>query len=161
MDTFPLAALAAQETPVLNKWWSPHYASSLVSLKDLAEVSAIVFNEGEKHYLAEYPLCSTLPTKETDVVALVEQRIGKKIEIKVPDLEGGSDRLMKFLYGGGPDQGSKGDLRGDLVRDTVERLILYYNARGLQGSPNVMRWLLGREPTSVEQWIEDVLGKAN
>ncbi|EFY89371.1 putative nucleoside-diphosphate-sugar epimerase [Metarhizium acridum CQMa 102] len=158
MDTFPLAKLVAQEKPVLDKWWSPNYASSLVSLKDLAEVSAKVLNERERHYLAEYPLCSTTPIAETEVVKLVEKRIGKQIEVRVPSLETGSDKLMEFLYGDKTGKtGNQGDPRGDLVRDTVERLILYYNRRGLQGSPNVMRWLLEREPTSVEQWIESVL----
>ncbi|KHN98026.1 NAD(P)-binding domain protein [Metarhizium album ARSEF 1941] len=158
MDTFPLAKLAAQEKPVLDKWWSPNSASSLVSLDDLAEVSAKVLNERERHYLAEYPLCSTTPISETEVVNLVEKRIGKRIEVRVPSLEAGSDRLMERLYGDKTGQmGNEGDPRGDLVRDTVERLILYYNRRGLQGSPNVMTWLLGRDPTSVEQWIENVL----
>ncbi|OAQ62797.1 nucleoside-diphosphate-sugar epimerase [Pochonia chlamydosporia 170] len=161
MDTFPLAKLVAQEKPVLDKWWSPNYASSLVSLADLAEVSVKVLNEREAHYLAEYPLCSTKPIAETDVVKLVENRIGKQIEVRVPSLEAGSDKLMEFLYGAGTRQlGSQGDPRGDLVRDTVERLILYYNRRGLQGSPNVMRWLLEREPTSVEEWIDNVLANA-
>ncbi|OAA43659.1 NAD(P)-binding domain protein [Metarhizium rileyi] len=156
MDTFPLARLVAQEKPVLDKWWSPNYASSLVSLKDLAEVSAKVLNEREPHYLAEYPLCSTAPIAETEVVKLVERRIGRHIEVRVPSLEAGSDNLMEFLYGDKTGKtGNHGDPRGDLVRDTVERLILYYNRRGLQGSPNVMRWLLEREPTSVEQWIDD------
>ncbi|EFY96636.1 hypothetical protein MHUMG1_01345 [Metarhizium humberi] len=161
MDTFPLARLASQEKPVLDKWWSPNYASSLVSLKDLAEVSAKVLNERERHFLAEYPLCSTTPIAETEVVKLVEKRIGKQIEVRVPSLEAGSDKLMEFLYGDKTGKtGNQGDPRGDLVRDTVERLILYYNRRGLQGSPNVMRWLLEREPTSVEQWIESVLSSS-
>ncbi|KAF5133373.1 hypothetical protein E5D57_003997 [Metarhizium anisopliae] len=161
MDTFPLARLASQEKPVLDKWWSPNYASSLVSLKDLAEVSAKVLNERERHFLAEYPLCSTTPIAETEVVKLVEKRIGKQIEVRVPSLEAGSDKLMEFLYGDKTgNTGNQGDPRGDLVRDTVERLILYYNRRGLQGSPNVMRWLLEREPTSVEQWIESVLSSS-
>ncbi|KID83464.1 NAD(P)-binding domain protein [Metarhizium guizhouense ARSEF 977] len=161
MDTFPLARLVAQEKPVLDKWWSPNYASSLVSLKDLAEVSAKVLNERERHFLAEYPLCSTTPIAETEVVKLVEKRIGKQIEVRVPSLEAGSDKLMEFLYGDKTGKtGNQGDPRGDLVRDTVERLILYYNRRGLQGSPNVMRWLLEREPTSVEQWIESVLSSS-
>lgn len=161
MDTFPLARLVSQEKPVLDKWWSPNYASSLVSLKDLAEVSAKVLNERERHFLAEYPLCSTTPIAETEVVKLVEKRIGKQIEVRVPSLEAGSDKLMEFLYGDKTGKtGNQGDPRGDLVRDTVERLILYYNRRGLQGSPNVMRWLLEREPTSVEQWIESVLSSS-
>ena len=49
---------------------------------------------------------------------------------------------------------TEGDLRGDIPRDEAERLVLYYNRRGLKGSPNVLRWLLGHEPTSVEAWVD-------
>lgn len=52
---------------------------------------------------------------------------------------------------------AEGDLRGDIARDEAERLILFYNRRGLKGSPNVLRWLLGREPTTVESWVEGEL----
>jgi uncharacterized protein YbjT (DUF2867 family) len=149
---------------VLEKWWVPEHENSVIALADLAEASAKVLNERERHYLAEYPLCSTLPISETDIVRIIEKRIGKKIELKTPTFEVGVNKLIKALYGGeengagelGLGLASKDDLRGDLVRDTVEHLILFYNRRGLKGSPNVLRWLLGREPTSVKQWVDSV-----
>ncbi len=42
------------------------------------------------------------------------------------------------------------------TRDAGQRMLLYYNERGLVGSTNVMRWLLGREPA---QWEECAGGK--
>ncbi|KAB8248772.1 hypothetical protein F9C07_2057511 [Aspergillus flavus] len=162
LDAYPVAALAAQEHPVLEKWWKPEHANSVIALADLAEASAKVLNEREKHYLAEYPLCSTMPISETEIIQIIEKRIGKKIELKTPSFETGVNKLIRALYGGeekgdgelGLGLASEGDLRGDLVRDTVEHLILFYNRRGLKGSPNVLRWLLGREPTSVVQWVD-------
>ncbi|KAL4936284.1 hypothetical protein BDV06DRAFT_216800 [Aspergillus oleicola] len=167
MNAYPVAALAEQEHPVLEKWWKPEHKNSVIALEDLAEASAKVLNERERHYLAEYPLSSTMPISEAEILGIIEKRIGKKIELKTPSFETGVTKLTKALYGGeesgtgelGLGPASEGDLRGDLVRDTLSHLILFYNHRGLKGSPNVLRWVLGREPTSVEQWVDSVAPK--
>ncbi|KAH8693366.1 hypothetical protein GQ44DRAFT_733945 [Phaeosphaeriaceae sp. PMI808] len=167
MDAYPVAALAAQEKPVLGKWWTPEHKNSVISLMDLAEASAKVLNERESHYLAEYPLCSNLPISEAEIVRIIEKRVGKEVAIIAPAFEIGVKKLATSLYGrglaGDIEMGelglglaSEGDLRGDLVRDTVEALIQSYNKRGLKGNPNVMRWLLGCEPTSVAQWVDSI-----
>ncbi|CAG8908985.1 unnamed protein product [Penicillium egyptiacum] len=168
LDAYPVAALASQDHPVLEKWWKPEHANSVIALDDLAAASAKVLNEREAHYLAEYPLVSTLPISETDIIGLIEKRIGKSIELKTPSFDTGVNKLINALYGG-PEKGegeiglgrsSPDDLRGDFVRDTVEHLIMFYNRRGLKGSPNVLRWLLGREPITVEAWVDGVAAKA-
>lgn len=111
---------------------------------------------------------STLPISETDIIGLIEKRIGKSIDLKTPSFDTGVNKLINALYGG-PEKGegeiglgrsSPGDLRGDFVRDTVEHLIMFYNRRGLKGSPNVLRWLLGREPITVQEWVDVVATKA-
>lgn len=168
LDVYPVAALASQERPVLEKWWDPEHTNSVIALDDLAAVSAKVLNEREHHYLAEYPLVSTLPVSETDIIRTIEKRIGKNVELKRPSFETGVNKLIGALYGGaengegeiGLGRSSPGDLRGDFVRDNVEHLILFYNRRGLKGSPNVLRWVLEREPTSVEEWVDGVARKA-
>ncbi|KAJ5543163.1 hypothetical protein N7535_005592 [Penicillium sp. DV-2018c] len=168
LDAYPVAALAAQDHPVLEKWWKPEHGNSVIALDDLAAASAKVLNEREAHYLAEYPLVSTMPISETDIIKIIEKRIGKSIELKTPTFDTGVTKLINALYGG-PEKGegeiglgrcSPGDLRGDLVRDTVENLIMFYNKRGLKGSPNVLRMVLGREPTTVEEWVDGVATKA-
>jgi hypothetical protein len=55
---------------------------------------------------------------------------------------------------------NEGDPLNAHVRDHAERLVLFYNRRGLNGNPNVLRWLLGREPTTIDQWIEIQLEQA-
>jgi len=32
--------------------------------------------------------------------------------------------------------------------------VLYYSYHGLLGSANVIRWILGTEPVSFEEWLE-------
>lgn len=49
---------------------------------------------------------------------------------------------------------TQGDVRGAITRDEAKRFILFHTRRGLQGSPHVLRWLLGRGSTIVEEWIE-------
>ena len=188
MDAYPVAMLAGQERPVMEKLWTPEVPNSLVALGDLAEAAAKVLNEGEAHYLAEYPLCSTMPLSDAHVIRSIGARIGKDIEIKTPSFETGVSKLLTYLFGdpsaaastasevyasgvekdraGGQSDwahnalAAEGDVRGDITRDEAERLILFYTRRGLRGSPNVLRWLLGREPTTVHEWIESQLREA-
>ena len=146
------------------------------------EAAAKVLNEGEAHYLAEYPLCSTMPLSDAYVVRAIGKRIGKDIEIKAPSFETGVAKLLSYLFGAKTATSAEvsnvyargqisedyadnklaaeGDPRGDISRDEAERLILFYSRRGLKGSPNVLRWLLGHEPTTVEQWIETQMKNA-
>lgn len=168
MDAYPVAMLASQEKPVLEKLWAPEIGNSMIALRDLAEATARVLREREKHYFAEYSLCSTMPVSDAEVCKEIEKQIGRHIEVKAPSFETGVSKLLTYLYGGkqssvyaGADSdfrlAAEGDVRGDLVRDEAERLILFYNRRGLRGSPNVLRWLLGREPTTVHEWVKEQL----
>ena len=175
MDAYPVAMLAGQDKPVMEKLWNPDIPNSLIALKDLAEAAAKVLNEREVHYLAEYPLCSTMPLSDAYVIKAIGKRIGKDIEIKSPSFETGVAKALNYLFGSKTatsaevsnvyastasgdyadnDLANQGDLRGDIARDEAERLVLFYNRRGLKGSPNVLRWLLGREPTTVEGWVD-------
>ncbi|KAI1079166.1 putative nucleoside-diphosphate-sugar epimerase [Whalleya microplaca] len=169
LDTFPVAQLAALDKPALEWMWNPIHPNSVIALRDLAEASAKVLNEREKHYLAQYPLCSTLPISDGEIAVVVGKYLGKEVEIKTPTFEGGVDCLLTSLYGdtkSGLFTGNKseqlgpsaeGDSRPDIVRDRAEKLVLFYNRRGLVGSPNVLRWLLGREPTTVDEWVRSEL----
>lgn len=143
--------LAAQEKPILETRWNPEHENSIIALRDLAEASAKVLRERELHYFAEYPLCSSTPISEAGIARVIEKCICKSVEIRTPSFEVAVSALTQSLFAGAT---SEGDPRGDLVHDTVERLILFYNRRGLKGSPNTLGWLLGREPTSVEDWVQ-------
>jgi uncharacterized protein YbjT (DUF2867 family) len=162
MDAFPVAMFAQQEKSVMERLWNAEVPNSLIALRDLAEAAAKVLNEQETHYLAEYPLCSTMPLSDAHIATAMTKRIGKEIEVKSPSFDKGVNTLLTYLFGAKTgtaaeaaniyaqqqfsedELANEGDLRGDLVRDESERLVLFYNRRGLKGSPNVLRWLLGR-----------------
>ncbi|WQF84746.1 Putative NmrA-like domain, NAD(P)-binding domain superfamily [Colletotrichum destructivum] len=168
MDSYPVAKLAAMETPVMERMWSPDVANSVIALRDLAEATAKVLIEGEKHYYAQYPLCSTAPISDSEVVEIIGRQIGRDVRVNKPSFEKGVDFLMHMVFGSNIDNaqsgfgivGTEGDLRPDISKDKAERLVLFYNRYGLVGNPNVLRWLLGREPTSVEEWVNIKLAEA-
>jgi hypothetical protein len=45
--------------------------------------------------------------------------------------------------------------------DEAERVVMSSDRRGLVGNPNVLMWLLGREVTTVDEWIDDELREAD
>lgn len=175
MAMYPAALFAKQDRPVMERLWNPKTPNSLIDLKDLAEAAAKVLREGQPHYLAQYPLCSTLPISDEQVAKIISKKISKEVIVKTPTFEEAVNRTLTYLFGvdelpsslemlgpadGKGNAGSAGELRPDITRDEASRLVLFYNHRGLVGSPNVLRWLLGREPTSVESWVESELRDA-
>lgn len=146
MDTFPLATLMKQDSPVYNASWNPDNAFSFIALQDLGEVGAKVLEERERHYLAQYPLCSTEPLNYREMVSTISKAVGKEIEVKQRSFEAAVSEFLASLCGT--------DQPHARTRDGVERMLLFYNRRGLVGNPNVCEWLLDRKPTSVKDWAE-------
>ncbi|OQE32135.1 hypothetical protein PENSTE_c001G07293 [Penicillium steckii] len=135
---YPVAHLAEQSMPSFERLWNPDTANSLIALEDLAEASARVLIERERHYFAQYPLCSTLPISDRDVVRTIEKHLGKKIEIVTPSFEKGVQNTLTFLFGARESNdwvqsdldspGAEGDLRPDITRDEAERLPMVSNS---------------------------------
>ncbi|KAF2239831.1 NAD(P)-binding protein [Viridothelium virens] len=145
MDTFPVASLAQQESPVWPAPWDPKVQFCFIALKDLAAASAIVLEQREKHMYAQYPLVSAGPHSYEDVIAITGKEMGKAIRIEKTSYEGAIASRVKMLFGTEDcDPGMK---------DIMERLILYYERRGLLGNSNQLEWLLGRKPTSYAEWV--------
>uniref|UniRef100_L2FAA1 Nucleoside-diphosphate-sugar epimerase n=1 Tax=Colletotrichum fructicola (strain Nara gc5) TaxID=1213859 RepID=L2FAA1_COLFN len=160
MDAYPVAHLASMENPSMERLWKPNMPNSLISLRDLAEAAAKVLTEREKHFYAQYPLASTLPTTDAEVFEAISKKIGKEVQVNTPTFEKGVENALALLFGGNSMLCAEGDLRPDVTKDEAERLILFYNRYSLAGNPNVLRWLLGREPTTVEQWVKLQLDEA-
>lgn len=141
-DTFPFQQ--AFDTGVCTKPWNADTKSSLTCLYDLGEVASIVLNEREKHYLAQYQIVSTRPfsfrAQASQASEILEKDV--KVDILPYDVTMGEDAHK--ILGLGPHPYTK---------DGVRRLLLYYNYHGLLGSPNVARWILGREPMSFDEWL--------
>jgi len=182
MEALPVALLARMESPAIERLWSPDTPNSMVSFRDVADAVVKILTEREAHYYATYPLCSTFPVSDRAVCSVIESRIGKSITITTPSFERAVEKVLGYLFahtdaGKKPDvyaadwcnsginaegiwmPGWQDDPRPDLTRDGAERLVLFYSRHGLPGNPSVLTWLLGRKPRTVEQWIDEELGR--
>ena len=100
MDAYPVQLLASSETPVIERLWKPEIPNSVIALRDLAEAATKVLLEGPSHHaFAEYPLCSTLPISDKEIIQTISKIIGKEIEIKTPSFERGVEKAMLYLFG--------------------------------------------------------------
>lgn len=146
MDNISLKMFLSQpeDKTVFPAPWDPSIPFSHLALNDLGEAAAQVILEGEKHYLGTYPLCSTRPKPNTEVMKEVGKVIGREIKIEKLPFEKGREGLLKRLFGENevPWQ----------TKDVAERMLLYYDSHGLVGNPNVLEWLLGRKATGFEAW---------
>lgn len=143
LDSFPLEK--ALENGVCPHPYNINTKSSQTSLYDLGEAAAKILEERDKHYLAQYQMISVGPSSRREQCEEASQILGKELKAEALPLQVSlGDEANKTLgIGSHP-----------YTIDGARRLNLYYNHRGLLGNPNTMRWLLGREPMSFEEWLK-------
>lgn len=146
MDNFPLQKLLSSEVPTCTARWGPDIPFSYTSMVDLGDAAAKVLEEGEKHFYATYQLISTTPPMGyRQVCEIAGKKIGKQIKVEQMPFQKTMEGDIEAMFGLKPNPST---------RDQAQRMLLYYNYRGLVGNNNVMRLVLGREPLSWENWME-------
>ncbi|KAL1845775.1 hypothetical protein Plec18167_004984 [Paecilomyces lecythidis] len=143
LDMFPVAQLLQQEEPIFYANFNPGITFSFTICQDLAEALLKVIEGREKHYLAEYMICSTGPVSYEDVTATLSKVVCRPIQIRTRDYFDAVAFVQKMVAGD-PEKGHR------VTRDAVQRLQLYYNFYGIKGNTNVLEWIIGRAPTTVE-----------
>lgn len=136
--------------PVFTAAHSPEVTFSFSCVQDHAEISVKVIQERSRHFYATYQLVSTRPMQYTEYVKSVADEMGKSIEIKQAPFEQMIENYCQLICGPGTTVDQN-------MRDGPERLLLYYNRRGIVGNPNVLEWLLGRPGTSPAQLARQLL----
>ena len=145
MDTFPIQKLVLEGKPIYTALCNPDVKFSYTSLNDLGEAAAKILEQREDHLWATYQLVSTSPPmSHRDVCEIASRVIGRDILLRTMPFQ----KTLEGHVGG-----MLGLPEDAYTRDGVQRMLLYYENRGLVGSTNVMRWVLGREPTGWEEWI--------
>lgn len=117
---------------------------SVVDLEDLAEATAIVAAE-EGHLYATYELAGREALSQNEMAAIISDVIGKPVVAKAIPLEQVAETAR-----------AKG-----FNDDRVEQMVVmnrHYDHCGFLGNPNVLRWILGRDPTLYRQFIERLVG---
>lgn len=114
---------------------------SLVDLADVAEVAARVLTE-PGHAGATYELVGTLPLSQVEVAEAMSAQIGHAVTANELPLE---------IW----EQQARTNGLNEYAVQTLLQMFRYYAAYGLVGNPNVLRWLLGRAPISLEGFIRN------
>jgi uncharacterized protein YbjT (DUF2867 family) len=110
---------------------------SLVDLDDVAEAAAVVLTD-QAHIGATYELAGTPPLSQSDVAAIVGQTLGRNIRIEEETPESWAARATAL---------------DTYQRETLTSMFRYYARHSLVGNCNTLRWLLGREPTSLADFV--------
>jgi uncharacterized protein YbjT (DUF2867 family) len=118
---------------------------SLVDLHDVAAVAAKLLTE-PGHAYATYELVGTEPLTQTAVADTFSHILQQPVEVRPVPLKTWKAQARN----NGMDETSL---------KTAVSMFTYYAQSGMAGSPQVLRFLLGHEPTSLTDFIQRTVGK--
>jgi uncharacterized protein YbjT (DUF2867 family) len=135
--------VSAFERGVFALSWALDRRQSMVDLGDVTEVAAAVLAESDRHSGATYELVAPGRYSAHDIARIIGVVLGREVvaehiepEVFLKSILGVSS-LDQFPY-----------------QSKVSRAIgKRYSSHDFIGNPNVLTWLLGREPTSFEQFV--------
>lgn len=131
----------AIETGVLTTGWSPERVQSLVDIGDVTDVAAAVLLDSARHAAATYELAGRGRYTAHDMAAIMAGVLGRDVRVEVVD----ADTYLKALFG----DRAPSEHETRVARSLRSR----YSSHDFLGNANVLGWLLGREPTSFEQFV--------
>jgi uncharacterized protein YbjT (DUF2867 family) len=125
---------------------------SLIDLNDLTDVAAKVIREGRGHYFASYELVGPDMLTAGEVAEILS-RVTRR---KVSAVEWKPEDMLEHMFGA--DRTSPEARHHLAVISSVSR---WYGQHNFVGSPNVLAWLLGRKPTSFEEFATAAFAQHN
>lgn len=126
------------EDGLLRVPYSVQSEFSFIDLEDLAEAARIVLTE-PGHVNAIYELAGTKPTSHVEVAEVFGQVLDQTVRAQKEVISNWKSRA------GGMSK---------YAGNNLVKMFEYYDRWGLKGNPNVLRWLLKREPTSLEAFAQ-------
>jgi uncharacterized protein YbjT (DUF2867 family) len=130
------------ETGVFAEPWSSETRFTRVDYRDVAEVAAIALTEDRLLY-GTYQLCAEGNLNRHEVAALMSEVLGRHIE---------AARV------GAPSDGPAGD--GAENASPMAKMFAWYDKRGLLGNALILRAILGREPRTLQTYLEELAASA-
>jgi len=125
---------------VMNLMWSFDVLQGYIDLEDYAEVTLKILSDLQLHDRATYELLGDNQTGR-EVARLISKYSGKNIKCEILQWEVAKETNPVFKN------------FSEYKDDAFARLAFYYNRWGLTGNKNILRFMLGREPTSVEDYV--------
>ena len=124
-----------RSTGVLASPYAPEAQLSLVDLEDVAEVAAIVLLRAG-HLGASYELAGAGAKSQHEVAGILANVLGVPIRAEAAPLDEWESRARAAGH-------------SSATVEMLKQMFAYYSAHGLAGNPHILRWLLGREPTTI------------
>ena len=121
---------------------------ALVDLDDVAQVLAKVLREGRIHYGATYELTSGDCLTAHQIAEAISQATGRRVSAQL--LHVNDEQLAQFF-----GETDLSQVRHQVT--TLKTVNAWYNRFDFVGNANVLRMLLGREPTSYLEFVRRVL----
>jgi uncharacterized protein YbjT (DUF2867 family) len=116
----------------------------MVDLGDVTEVAAAVLAESDHHAGATYELVAPGRYTAHDLAKIVAGVTGREVIAEQID----ADVFLSASLGA--DSSTQFPYQARLLRAISKR----YSSHDFVGNPNVLTWLLGREPTTFEQFTQ-------
>lgn len=126
---------------VLRVPYSVDSKFSFVDLEDIAEAAKIILTE-PNHKNAIYELAGTLPMSHMEVAESFSRVLNRNILAEKEEIR---DWRLR----------TKG--MSEYAVENLVKMFEYYDQWGLVGNPNVLRWILKRESSSLELFIKRTL----
>lgn len=123
---------------VLRVPYSVHSKFSFIDLEDIAKAARTVLSE-PGYQNAVYELAGTTPLSYVEVAQTLGRVLKREVHAEKEDIEN-----WKLKAGG----------LSEYAVENLVRMFEYYDRWGLAGNPSILRWLLGREPTSFDGFAE-------
>jgi hypothetical protein len=93
------------------------------------------------------------PMSYSEMFGVVEKILLKPVKVQQRPFEEAISVLLTVLTGGVREIYPK-------TAAGLERMVLFYNHRGLVGNPGVLEMVLGRKATGYEDWLRSVVESA-
>ncbi|MEZ4862903.1 MAG: NmrA family NAD(P)-binding protein [Caldilineaceae bacterium] len=124
----------------------PYPVTCRLSLIDLADVGAaaaqVLTTPG--HLYATYELAGTEPLAQSEVATILSTGLGRPVEAKTL-------ALAEW------ERNARAAGMGDYAVDTLRKMFRYYARFGLAGNPSILRWLLGRAPRTLPEFVQSTV----
>ena len=139
------------QSGVLRAAWSLDRQQSLVDIGDITDVAVSVLTNSELHAAATYELVGSGRYTARDMGSIISKVVGRTISVEQID----ADAYLEGLFGGRDKSLMQHETR--VGRSLSSR----YSSHDFLGNPNVLTWLLGRAPTTFEQFVSSQYAALN
>lgn len=139
----PLKLRPVFEKGVFELSWSLERRQSLVDLADVTDVACMALTDSERHAGATYELAAPGRYTAHELGRIISRVLGRQIAVREID----ADTYLRAWVGDADPREVTHQVR--VLRAITAR----YSSHDFVGNPNVLTWLLGRPPTTFEDYV--------